>query len=37
MDKLDVLGIDPQKETINEYQDEINADIFEVVLRRIKK
>lgn len=36
---LDYLcfGIEQEKQTLTEYQDEINAGIFEVVLRRIKK
>ncbi len=35
---LDYLcfGIEPKKPSFNDYQDEINAGIFEVVLRRIK-
>lgn len=36
---LDYLcfGIEPKKTNITDYADEINAGIFEVVLRRIKK
>lgn len=36
---LDYLcfGIEPKRQDIKDYKDEINAGIFEVVLRRIKK
>lgn len=36
---LDYLcfGIEPKAHTIKDYQEEINAGIFEVVLRRVKK
>jgi transcriptional regulator with XRE-family HTH domain len=36
---LDYLcfGIEPKKTSLDEYREEINAGIFEVVLRRIKK
>jgi len=42
-DRLDVdldylcFGIETRKEMINEFQDEINTGIFEVILRRVKK
>lgn len=36
---LDYLcfGIEPKSQSINDFKDEINAGIFEVVLRRVKK
>lgn len=36
---LDYLcfGIEPKEQSIRDFQDEINAGVFEVVLRRIKK
>lgn len=31
------FGIEPKKTSFSDYQDEINAGVFEVVLRRVKK
>lgn len=36
---LDYLcfGVEPKKQSFSDYQEEINAGIFEVILRRVKK